>query len=71
MALAVDQPEDPLLTVNQVARALQYHPHTVRQKIAKGELPAVKLGFVLRIRRSALEGFIARSALPVRTESGG
>jgi excisionase family DNA binding protein len=51
--------ETQLLTVAEVARRLQQSERTVRDKIASGQLPAVKIGTgpraSLRVDRDELE----------------
>lgn len=42
-------------TVQQVADALQVNRKTVREMVARGELPCVRVGRSLRIPRSALD----------------
>jgi len=52
--------QDPLLTVDDVAKELTVHPDTVRKWIRNRELEAINLGGPAgyRIRRSALDRFI-------------
>jgi excisionase family DNA binding protein len=52
--------QDPLLTVDDVAKELAVHPDTVRKWIRNRELEAINLGGPAgyRIRRSALDRFI-------------
>lgn len=49
-----------LFSVRQVADQLGVHPETVRRLIHDGRLEAVRIGRVLRIDASALDGFLAR-----------
>ena len=49
-----------LYSVRQVADQLGVHPETVRRLIHDGRLEAVRIGRVLRIDGTALEGFLAR-----------
>jgi excisionase family DNA binding protein len=57
--------ETQLLTVAEVARLLQQSERTVRDKIASGQLPAVKIGTgpraPLRVDRAELEEWLALS----------
>lgn len=54
---------DPFLTVDEVAAMLRLNPQTVRNTIDRGELAAVRVGpRRVRIRKSALDRFIAESA---------
>ncbi len=41
-------------TVDELAEALGYHRETIKQKIYKGDIPAVKFGQTWRIPESAL-----------------
>ena len=49
-----------LYSVRQVAAQLGVHPETVRRLIHDGRLDAVRVGRVLRIDASELDGFLAR-----------
>lgn len=40
----------PAITVNEAARRLSVTPHTVRRRIAAGDLPAARVGRAVRIR---------------------
>jgi excisionase family DNA binding protein len=53
-------PSAALYSVRQVADQLGVHPETVRRLIHDGRLEAVRIGRVLRIDGTALEGFLAR-----------
>ncbi len=52
--------QDYMLTVEEVAKELRVDPKTVRRWIHRGELVAIDIGREYRIRRSALDDFIAR-----------
>ncbi len=52
--------QDDMLTVEEVAKELRVDPKTVRRWIQRGELVAIDIGREYRIRRSALDDFIAR-----------
>jgi excisionase family DNA binding protein len=56
----------PLLSVNEVAKLLRLHPHSVYRKIHAGELPACRLGEdgALRVRADELEKWLAANAVP-------
>jgi excisionase family DNA binding protein len=57
---AMDRPSLPeMLTVAQVAEALGVGEDDVRAVIEAGELPAKKIGSVHRVKRSALEAYLA------------
>ena len=51
-----------LLTVAEAARLLRIGRGLCYELIARGELPAVRLGRVIRVPRFALEQWIARQA---------
>ena len=55
-----------LLTVAEAARLLRIGRGLCYDLVARGELPAVRLGRVIRVPRFALEQWIARQAgLPI------
>jgi len=58
--LSVGSSSAGLYSVRQVADQLGVHPETVRRLIHDGRLEAVRVGRVLRIDGSALDGFLAR-----------
>lgn len=45
-------PDDQLLTVNEVAERLRVHPITIRRHIKAGKLRAVRIGRAVRVRES-------------------
>lgn len=47
-----------LLTVNEVARRLKCHPHTIRRWIWSGRLRAVKVGSLVRVPREEMDRFL-------------
>jgi excisionase family DNA binding protein len=55
-----------LLTVSEVAKRLKCHQHTVRRWIWDGKLAAVKVGDLVRVPATELEGFLkpARARKP-------
>jgi excisionase family DNA binding protein len=53
---------DTLLTTREVARYLHVVPITIYRMIDRGDLPAIKVGHVWRIRRQDLEDYLRRSA---------
>jgi excisionase family DNA binding protein len=59
MSLAEDHGET-LYTVRHVADQLGVHPETIRRLIHDGRLDAVRVGRVLRVAGSSLDGFLAR-----------
>ena len=62
-------PEETYLTVAEVAEILKLNQQTVRNWIERGELPAVRLGRRVRIKRSDFDqlveqGYVSRPAPP-------
>ena len=49
---------DDFLTVEDVAKTLKISPETVRRYIRNGNLPAVQLDGLLRIRPEVLQEFV-------------
>jgi excisionase family DNA binding protein len=49
---------EPLLTVTEVAGVLRLSIRQVRRMIAAGDLPVLRLGAVVRIRRSVLAALL-------------
>jgi excisionase family DNA binding protein len=54
-------PDEPFLTVAEVAAILKLNQQTVRNWIDQGRLPAVHIGRRVRIKRSDLEELIEAS----------
>ena len=53
--------ETTLLTIDEIARQCRVSVRTVRRWIAAGELPVVRLGRSVRVRKSALVMFLRRA----------
>jgi excisionase family DNA binding protein len=53
-------PEDEILTLDEVAAYLKAGKRTVYRLAAEGKLPAFKLGGTWRFRRTELDSWIAR-----------
>ena len=51
----------PMLSVDETARNLNVSTKTVRRLIARGELPAHRVGSCLRISDEALRSYLRRS----------
>jgi excisionase family DNA binding protein len=51
--------DDEFLTVAQIAERLKLNPQTLRNWIDRGQLPAVRIGRRVRIRRTDLERLLA------------
>jgi excisionase family DNA binding protein len=49
---------DELVSVRDVATQLGVHPETIRRLIHDGRLEGVRVGRLLRVRRSDLEQFL-------------
>jgi excisionase family DNA binding protein len=58
-------PKPPrFISLRTVANELGISWRTVRKLVAEGELPAVRIGGVLRVPRSAMEEFLLENRLP-------
>ena len=62
-------PQDVFLTVAEIATRLQVNPQTVRNWIARGQLPAVRVGRRVRVRQIDLDRFIAAGTTRRRSVS--
>ena len=64
-----------LLTVQDVAEQLRWHPQTVREKARRGELPAMKPGggrtSPYRFRQSAIDAYLAAAEARNTRRTGG
>lgn len=58
-------PARPLLTVAEVAAALAVDPATVRRLVARGELPAYRVGRALRVAPEDVERYLCQTRLHV------
>lgn len=58
MASRRDTEQRELLTVEEVAEELRLHPHTIRNWIRTGRLPAKKYGRSYRIRKQDLQALL-------------
>lgn len=50
--------EDEFLTVAEIAAILKLHQQTIRNWIDRGELPSVKIGRSVRVKRVDFERFL-------------
>jgi excisionase family DNA binding protein len=57
------EPEGRVLSVAEVAKRLGVAEKTVRRKIDKGELPAVRFGNLVRVGERDLAAYVGRSRL--------
>ena len=58
--LGIDLENDPLLTIEEVARYLQLKPETVRVMARDREIPAFKLRRRWRFRREDVEQWVSK-----------
>lgn len=59
-----NQPE-PLMTVRDVAAHMNASEHTVRRRIAAGELPVIRDGGMIRIRPEDYRKYLISKRIPV------
>lgn len=59
-----------LLTVDEVAGLLKFHPVYIRRLFAHGRLGGVKLGRALRFRPQDVERFVNDGAVEVSVKGG-
>jgi excisionase family DNA binding protein len=57
---SIDRESESLYTVRDVAGQLGVHPETIRRLIHEGRMDAVRVGRVLRVHKTAVDGFLAR-----------
>ena len=57
--MSITEQRPRLLTIADAAVRLNLSEHTVRRRIASGELPAVRLGALIRIDPDDLEQWLA------------
>jgi excisionase family DNA binding protein len=55
-----------LLSAEQVAEEIGCCLLTIRRKIYSGELPSLKIGRLVRVRREDLDAFLAASAVSAK-----
>lgn len=53
--------QETMLTIREVAKYLHVVPLTVYRMIDRGDLPAIKVGRVWRIRQQDLQAYLDRS----------
>ncbi len=49
---------EPLMTTQEVADWLRFHPATITRMAGEGELPAIRTGGVWRFRRADIEAYL-------------
>ncbi len=50
--------EEPLMTVPEIAKLLRTSKMNIYRLIRRGELPAIRIGHKLRVRRSDLKSYL-------------
>jgi len=61
------QTKSAVLTVPEVAKTLRIGRNSAYEAIARGEIPAIRLGRRLLVPRAALESFLSGSSERART----
>jgi len=64
--MAITEQQRPLLTIPETAARLNLSEHTVRRRVASGELPAVRLGGLIRIDQDDLERWLLEQRITTR-----
>jgi excisionase family DNA binding protein len=59
---------DPLLTKPQVAEALGVSERWVKRALEEGRFPKVKVGKLVRVRRSDVEAYIEANVIPAQSD---
>ncbi len=59
---------EDLLTTKQVARYLRLNPVTVRRKVARGEIPAVKMGRQIRFDQAQIDAWLVQNKTGMRAQ---
>jgi PTS system nitrogen regulatory IIA component len=54
---------EPLLTVEEIARYLKVRPSTIYQWTHQGFIPHIKLGNLVRFRKSRVDEWLEKKAL--------
>lgn len=60
-----------LLKIKEVADRFQVTPRTIRQQIKKGNIPAVKIGRVWRIRPESINLYLDKNETKSKPQLGG
>ena len=58
----VPNPNSLVLTIRETAGELRLSEATVAERLARGDIPSVKIGKARRVRRADLEAYIAQLA---------
>lgn len=63
-----------VFSVVEVAELLGVHPATVRRLVARGDVPAIRVGAAVRVPRTFVEGLLASAttapAAPAAADEG-
>ncbi len=59
---------EDLLTTKQVAKYLRLNPVTVRRKVARGEIPAVKMGRQIRFDQAQIDAWLVQNKTEMRAQ---
>lgn len=62
---SIDEHPNDLLTVPETAELLRLKPSTIRAWVCQRRIPYVKLGRLVRIKRSDAEALIQASVVPM------
>jgi excisionase family DNA binding protein len=62
MSVGLPFPDEPLLTINEVAAALRVSKMTIYRLVQAGELPAIRIGRSIRVPASALRAYLDNAA---------
>ena len=60
---------EPLMTVAELATYLRVAEQTIRNKAHRGEIPRVKVGTLLRFRRSQIDEWLAEQTAAAKSDS--
>jgi excisionase family DNA binding protein len=61
-------PNDMLFTVPEAADYVRLRPSTIRSHVLRRKIAYVKIGRLVRIRRSECDALIERGTVPARAE---
>jgi len=64
--MSITEQRPPLLTIADAAVRLNLSEHTIRRRVASGELPAVRLGGLIRIDQDDLERWLLEQRITTR-----
>ena len=64
--MSITEQQRPLLTIADAAVRLNLSEHTIHRRVASGELPAVRLGGLIRIDQDDLERWLLEQRITTR-----